>query len=333
MAFELHLQIITRSSQGPTILHMRYYFLLLSILFLSSGCSSFKSGNDYIFHSASGKAQYLSSYDQALKLWNIPLEETDVKTKYGTAHVVMSGPTTGESVILFHGMDASSTMWFPNVKEISKDYRVYAIDFPLETGKSLANTNKLSNLQIALFYNEVFDYFKMKDINLLGASRGGWMATYLALQPESNIKKIILLSPAQTFGGIQKPGQVLTAVMLKLFPSQKKLASFFNSFSLYPDKIDNLYKQQFYLANVYGSSKPRFLNMMRFSDKELQSLKIPVLVLVGDHDIVNNEKALIKAHQLIPNVETAYIKNAGHFLSIDQADTVNTKIVRFLKNH
>ncbi len=309
---------------------MRYHFFLIISFFLLISCTGYKSNNDYVFHTLEGKKQYFKSYDQAIKLWNVPIEEEDVNTNYGIAHVVMSGPKSGESVVLFHGMDASSTMWFPNVKDISQKYRVYGIDFPLEAGKSVACSNKLSNKEIGLFYNEIFDHFKMKNINLLGASRGGWIATYLALHPGNQIKKIILLSPAQTFGGLRKPAKVLTAVMLKLFPSQNRLTSFFNAFSMYPDKIDNLYKQQFYLANVYGSSKPRFINMMKFSEAELKSLKMPILVLVGDHDIVNNEKALVKAHELLPNVETAMIINAGHFLSIDQTAIVNSKIIDFL---
>ena len=70
--------------------------------------------------------------------------------------------------------------------------------------------------------------------------------------------------------------------------------------------------------------------MLQFSDKDLRSLKIPVLVLIGDHDIVNSEKIFKKAHKLLPNVETAVIKDAGHFLSIDQSEIVNKKVVEFL---
>lgn len=312
---------------------MRYLIILTSLLFLSAGCSSYKTKKDYVFSSNSEKVLYLKSYDEALQLWGVPFEETDVATSCGTAHVIMSGPKNGEPIILFHGMDASSTMWFPNVKELSKNNRVYAIDYPLETGKSMACGNRLSNKEILVYYNEIFDHFKMTNINLAGASRGGWMATFLALQPNNKIKRLILLSPAQTFRGIRKPGKLLTAVALKLFPSRKRLEKFFDAFSYYPGNINPLYKEQFYLANVYGSSKPRYINMTQFSKKELQSLKIPVLVLVGDHDIVNDEKSISKAHELIPNVETGYIKDAGHFLSIDQATIINTKIVDFLNKN
>ena len=171
---------------------MRNLPLLSLSLFLFLGCSSSKITPYYVFKSRVEKALYLKSYDNTLKLWGIPFEETDVKTSYGIAHVIVCGPKTGEPLVLYHGTDASSTMWYPNVKEFSKEYRVYAIDFPLEAGKSVSNRIKLTNKQTAAFYKEIFKHFQMKNINLLGVSRGGWMATYLALQPDIDIKKIVL---------------------------------------------------------------------------------------------------------------------------------------------
>lgn len=309
---------------------MRNLLLLLLFIFFLLGCSSSKIIPYYVFKSIKEKAIYIKSYDNTLKLWDVPFEETDVKTSYGMAHVIVCGPETGEPLVLFHGTDASSTMWYPNVKEFSKKYRVYGIDFPLEAGKSVSNRIKLTNKQTALFYNEVFKHFQMENINLLGISRGGWMVTYLALCPSNAIKKIILLSPAQTFGGVANLGKVLTGINLKMFPSPKSTNRFFNAFSYRPDKINSVFKEQLYLAYKYGNSKPRLLNMLPFSKKELKSLKIPVLVLIGDHDIVNNEKIFVKAHQFISNIETAVIKDAGHFMSIDQPESINKKVIEFL---
>lgn len=312
---------------------MRNLPLLLLFIFILPGCSSYKIVPDYVFSSIDKKALYIKSYNETLKLWEVPFEEIDVATNYGIAHIIVSGPKTGEPLVLFHGTDASSTMWFPNVKEFSATYRVYAIDFPLEAGKSLSNCIKLTNQQTAGFYNEIFKHFRMENINLLGVSRGGWMVTYLALQPGNAIKKIVLLSPAQTFGGISNLGKVLSAINLKMFPSPKSTDRFFEAFSYYPDEVNSIFKNQLYLAYKYGNSKPRLLSMLPFSKKELKSLKIPVLVLVGDHDIVNTEKIFVKAHQFIPNVETAVIKDAGHFMSIDQSEIINKKVVEFLNKN
>jgi pimeloyl-ACP methyl ester carboxylesterase len=312
---------------------MRNFSFLSLTIFLLLGCSGFKIVPDYVFDSTNKKELYIKSYNETLKLWNVPYEETDVVTNYGIAHVIISGPKTGEPLVLFHGTDASSSMWYPNVKDFSKEYRVYAIDFPLEAGKSVSNCIKLNNKQTAVFYDAIFKHFQMENINLLGVSRGGWMVTYLALQPNNKIKKIILLSPAQTFGGVANLGKVLTGINLKMFPSPKSTDKFFDAFSYYPDKVNSVFKNQLYLAYKYGNSKPRLLDMMPFSKKELKSLKVPVLILIGDHDIVNSDKIFVKAHKYIPNVETAVLQDAGHFLSIDQSENTNKIVVEFLNKN
>ncbi len=313
---------------------MRYIPVFLCLLFLLTGCATRKNPEYQVFYKTQERADYFKAYDATLTLWDAPYQQQDVTTSYGIAHVVVSGPATGEPIVLFHGMDASSTMWYPNAKTLSQQYRVYAIDFPLEAGKSVACRNPLDAKQIVAFYNEIFDHYKLDKITLVGASRGGWMATNIALLSGKRIKKLVLLSPAQTIGGLKSPLKVLSAVKLKLFPSRKRLAHFFDTFSTHPENIDARYKEQFYLANLHGDSNPQYVNMLRFSQKKLRTLGIPVLILAGDQDIVNSQKELDKAHGLFQDVETIMVKDAGHFLSIDQSAVVNQKILDFLnKDH
>lgn len=303
--------------------------MLFSLALLTS-CAVTKDSNDFVFPTKAGKQKYLRAYNNALKLWKIKYVEEDVKTSYGLAHVIIAGPRNAPPLVLFHGTDASSTMWFPNIQAFSKKYRVYAIDYPMETGKSLAKVKEMDARDMILFYNEIFTYYDLRKINVVAASRGGWVATLLALEPVSRIGKLVLLSPAQTFGFVDKPIKAMSALKLKMFPSQKQLNRFFTQFSHYPEKINAKYKEQFYLANKFGRSKPDLMKMTRFSKESLQELKIPVLVLVGDHDVINDVDILEKAKEVIPHAQTAIVKDAGHFLSIDQAAQVNQLIIDFL---
>lgn len=312
---------------------MRNILLLFFSGILLSSCAISKTSNDFVFPTRSGKDKYIRSYNTALKLWKVKFEETDVKTRFGSAHVIMSGPKNGTPLVLLHGTDASSTMWYPNAAALSKKYRIYAIDYPMETGKSVASVKEMDPKQMIVFYNEVFDDLGMKNIDIVAASRGGWVATLLALQENNKIGKLVLLSPAQTFGGVDKLGKAMSALFLKMFPSRKKLKVFFNEFSYCPDQINDKYKEQFYLANKYGRSKPDLMKMVKFDEAELKSLKIPVLVLVGDHDVINDVDILEKATEMIPHVETAVIPDAGHFLSVDQPEIVNKKILDFLNKN
>lgn len=307
--------------------------LLRIVLFLLiTSCASTKKikFEDYVFETKTEKQAYITSYNKALKLWNIPYTEENVQTSLGTAHVVMAGPKNGKALVLLHGMDASSTMWYPNIKALAKNHRIYAIDFLMEPSKSTLTAKPLSRDEMVVWYNEIFSYYKLKKFDIVGASRGGWIATLLAAQKENNIDKIVLLSPAQTFKFIDKIGKTSNALMLKLFPSEKKFTKTLTTFSTHPEKISPVYKRQFYLANKYAKSNSSMLKMTPFSDDELKSITNPVLVLIGDHDVINSDDSLERAQKYLIKSKTQKITDAGHFLSIDQSKIVNDAMVNFL---
>ena len=85
------------------------------------------------------------------------------------------------------------------------------------------------------------------------------------------------------------------------------------------------------MANKYSKSNASFLQMQPFSDDELKKITIPVLILIGDHDVINSEKSLLRANEFLSNIKTETIENAGHFLSMDQSKKANEIIVDFLK--
>lgn len=310
---------------------LKLYSRLAIVLFLVTSCASKKvKFDDYVFKTKAEETKYQTAYDKALKLWNIPYTEEDVKTSFGTAHIVIAGPRNGKSLVLLHGMDASSTMWYPNIKVLAKNHRIYAIDFIMEPNKSHLTAKPLSSDDIVVFYNEIFAHYKLKKLDLIGASRGGWIATLLATQKQNSIDKIVLLSPAQTFKFLDKPRKTTSALMLKLFPSEKKFSKTLNTFSAHPENISRIYKRQFYLANKYAKSNSSMLKMMPFSDKELESIQNPVLVLIGDKDVINSEESLERAKKHLSRSETRIIKDAGHFLTIDQPKIVNDAVISFL---
>lgn len=278
------------------------------------------------------KFPYLLAYDKALLLWNIPFQEIDLITSYGKAHVIICGPENAEPLVLLHGMNASSTMWYPNIKALGANHRVYAIDFLLEPGKSVCETEITGTSQIVSWYYEIFDKLKLQKFSLLGASRGGWVATNIALKDPARINKMILLSPAQTFMWIRPGVKAFSNVAYTISPKRKRLRNVLETMTNNVDKISQAYINQYYIATQEATISKCFIQMRPFSDKELNSLNMPVLVLIGDHDIINTKKSLIRAEKLIRKNETGIIKNSGHFLSIDQSEIVNRIMLDFLNS-
>ena len=277
-----------------------------------------------------GDIEYYKAYNKALTLWKIPFHELNIQTSFGKAHVIVSGPRNAESLVLLHGMNATSTMWYPNIKAFSQDHRVYAIDFLLEPGKSQMNRKVKDMKEVMNWYEEIVDKLKLKKFSLVGASIGGWLATYIALHGKFQVENLILLSPAQTFTWIHPGSEILSNVTYTLNPKRKNLRDVLKTMSFNVDNIEQKYIDQYFMATEKAINSKLSLQMTPYSDDELKTLTMPVLLLIGDHDIINNEKSVAKARELLPHAETGIIKNAGHFLSVDQADTVNVKILYFL---
>lgn len=315
---------------------MRKITLILLIVFLSFfSCKEtypeFKKEPDYITHVPAEQKAYFDAYNNSLKLFNTNFEELYIPTQFGTAHVIVSGPKNGMQVVLLHGMNASSTMWYPNFKALSEKYRVFAIDFILEPGKSFITKDMTSDKDIAIWYREIFDKLKLKNFNIIGASRGGWIATKTTLYNSKDINSLILLSPAQTLTWIRPNSGVLKNIIYAFSSKEKRISKSLETLATYPKKINNTYLEQYKIAVDKDSINKFMMDMVPYSDEDLKNLKMPVYVLIGDDDMINSEKSIKKAKEVLPYGRGEIINNAGHFLSMDQAEIVNQKMLNFLE--
>lgn len=277
--------------------------------------------------------KYYRAYDKALALWETTFHEMYIQTSAGNAHVIVSGLKDAEPVVLLHGMNASSTMWYPNIKAFSQNYRVYAIDNLQEPGKSQL-IGKVKDIdEVVNWYIEIFDQLKLDRFTLIGASKGGWLAVKIALKHRSRISNLILLSPLQTFVWIRPGSEISSSITYSLAPGRKQVRRSLKNMSTNVGNIKQPYIEQYFLAAKKAKYSRLLFQMTPFTSDKLNTLNMPVLVLIGDHDIINNEKSVEKAKEFLPHIETGIVKNAGHFLSMDQSETVNARILDFLNAH
>jgi pimeloyl-ACP methyl ester carboxylesterase len=67
------------------------------------------------------------------------------------------------------------------------------------------------------------------------------------------------------------------------------------------------------------------------TDEELRSLMVPVLFLVGEHEVVYPaDNAVHRLNTVAPGIVTEVIQNASHDLTISQTRTVNSRATVFL---
>ena len=172
--------------------------------------------SDYspVFRSAAHEAAFLSIYDAALGLWPVPYSEIDVSTRFGSTHIIVSGPEDAPPLVLLHWERFNSTIWSPIIGQLSQNYRTYAIDVIGDAGKSVVGRRTRSRPDLALWLHEVLQALDIEEIHLLGHSYGGFIAMNFALLYPSFVRRMAVLAPLSC---LARPNGSLT--LRRMLPS------------------------------------------------------------------------------------------------------------------
>ncbi len=289
------------------------------------------------FKSRQGQAEYLAAYEAMMRYWPVPFETLDLPGPYGRTHLAVSGPTEAPPLVLLHGGRASLTMWTTNVGDLSRDYRVYAVDIMGQPGKSIPAKTFKRRDDLIPWFTEVLDAIKISKTSLVGQSYGGWFALNYALHQPERVNKIVLLSPAASFLPLNWQHMLRGSVMF-FFPSRWAMRSFklwetYRPHLQRPGQLAffNAKTEQLYLGfkhfRCQGEANPDI-----FPDDALRRLQAPTLLLIGQQEVIYDPVASIdRARRLIAGLEAYLIPEASHDMSCFQAKVVDEHILKFLK--
>jgi pimeloyl-ACP methyl ester carboxylesterase len=290
------------------------------------------------FKSSEGEAAYLAAYDAAMDLWPVPYEETEIPTRFGMTHVVTSGPKDAPPLLLLHGMLATLTMWSANVADFSKEYRVYAIDTMGQPGKSVPNEPIRDAADYVAWLSATLDGLNLDRIFLAGMSYGGWLALSLAMTAPERVRKLVLLSPGASFQPLARQFSLRILPMV-LFPTRFTVNSCFGWMGFKDSTGDTdigRVLELMYLGVKHFRMPPESSRIMpsMFSDDELRALQVPVLLLIGDREVIYDPaKALARARRLVPDFEGELVPRCSHEMSSSQHQIVDARVLNFLNEN
>jgi pimeloyl-ACP methyl ester carboxylesterase len=288
------------------------------------------------FKTPKGEAAYLAAYDAAMKLWPVPYQEIEIPSRFGTSHVTVSGPKDASPLVLLHGYMATSTMWAPNIADLSRDYRVYAIDLMGQPSKSIPNEPIGNAADYVAWLTATLDALHLDRISLVGMSYGGWLALSYAIAAPERLQKLVLLSPAASLLPIVKQFS-LRGMWMMFYPTRFSVNSFMRwlGFKDTPGDADaRPVLDLMYLGLNHFRIRQETLSVMPtvFSDAELQAMHVPTLLLIGDHEVIYDPaRALARARRLIPHFQGELVPRSSHEMCFNQHRIVDTRILDFLK--
>jgi pimeloyl-ACP methyl ester carboxylesterase len=289
------------------------------------------SGRISAFRSPEGEAQYVAAYEAVLKQWPVPYKELYLPTRFGDTHIITSGQQDAFPLMLLHPSGGGATIWVRNVGPLSQRYRVYAIDTISEPNKSIL-THPISLHQrqdFADWMADLFNELQIERANIVGNSFGGFLTLNTILHLPERVDKAVLISPAASF--VPMPAwsrHFIPANMIgSLIGSQRILLGPYDWIWQDFPKDECMAQLRAFTA-LFG--RPRHWSPTMFSDEELRRIQTPVLLLIGDHEVIYKpEQAIRRATRLVPGLKAEIVPNANHIAEYTAAEVVNQKIVEF----
>ena len=259
----------------------------------------------------------------------------------------------GETTLVFiHGLGSYLPSWKKNIDVLSKTNRCIALDLP-GYGKSDKPVDQISLKLYAETIQELITKLKLKDVILVGHSMGGQVAITTALNSPELFQKLILFAPA----GIEQFNDA-EANLIKNFTKPETFQSKsddqvrqdleYNFFKM-PEDAEFMVKDRIQMKDAndfsaYCEAVSKSVSAMLDEPvyEQTKNLKTSVLIVFGENDnLIPNkilhpqsttQQIIEKAKELIPNVKTIVIPEAGHFGHFEKAEVYNQIILSSIEN-
>jgi pimeloyl-ACP methyl ester carboxylesterase len=251
-------------------------------------------------------------------------------------HFLDPHPSGRPAVLLFHGLGADSTSWalqLPALKEAG--FRPVAPDAP-GFGQSPYDGRGWNIRRVTAQMSGLLEELGTGPVHVVGLSMGGVIAQQFALDFPQLTQKLVLVSTfsvlrPETLGGWGYFVQRAAAVLLLGLKAQTQIVAR----RLFPDPQDQALREMF--IAIVSRSDPRayrkaMLSLGLFdSRKRLVEIQSPTLVVTGADDSMvspGRQKILLEG---IPGARQVVIPEAGHAVTVDQAEKFNQALLEFLK--
>ncbi|WP_128330182.1 alpha/beta fold hydrolase [Apibacter sp. HY039] len=214
----------------------------------------------------------------------------------------------GKAVVLLHGFLENSRMWKYFQDELSKRYRVIAIDLPGH-GKSSTNSKDVNRMEyMAEKVNEVLEYLHLDEVVIIGHSMGGYVALAFADQFKYKVQGLgLFYSTTLPDDEAKKEQRLKAAEVVVKNPKEFFRLSIPNLFA--QNEVPNLseeiqqavsWAEESSLTGISAALKGMRLRQDRTD--VVRDLDKPVLIITGEFDNAIKNAELKKSIQDFQNV-------------------------------
>lgn len=284
--------------------------------------------------SAEGHDEYLAAHDQAFDELPQPAETLDVRTKYG---VVRAYRFDGKGdarlpVVLIPGYASATPVWADNLPQLLRYGDVYTIDLLGEPGRSIQERPIRTDLDQALWLDQVLTALPPEQFHLVGLSFGGWTAANLALHDPHHIASLTLVDPSLVLDDLPLE-TVVRSIPASVRWLPKAWRDDFNSWTAGGHPVEDVPVADMIERGMQHYAR-KLPSPTRIPPDRLAQLAPPTQVVIAGRSVMHDPpEAERTARTALPDATVRVYPEASHALNGEYPTELARDIATFAGNH
>lgn len=260
-----------------------------------------------------------------------------IKTaKFKNGNIQFSDTGKGRVVVLLHGFLGAHEIWEQTISNLSKSYRVIAIDLPGHGSSDNFGYVHTMDL-LAKSVKAVLDHLHLKKYVLIGHSMGGYAALAFADLFPDNIKGICLYHSSAYADSEEKKRDRTRSI--KVVKANHRIYTTEVIRNLFASKnLKYLKKELSFASKIAGKTKKQGIisaleGMKDRPDRSviLGLVEYPIMMVIGEHDNVLPAWQLMEQSQKIQNRHLLYLEHDGHMGFLESPKASHKALRAFLR--
>ena len=222
---------------------------------------------------------------------------------------------SGKPVILLHGGLANANYWGNQIPALSREFEVIVAD-SRGHGRSTRTPAPYGYDLMASDVVALMDYLHISKAAIVGWSDGGILALDLAMHHPDRLTRVFAFAANYNPSGVKEDvlqNPTFAGFVKRAGSEYKQLSATPNEYSAFVAQITKMWDTQ-----------------PNWTKDQLRSIRVPVLIVDGDHDEAIKREQTEEMAALIPGAGLLIQPHVSHFSFLQDPDQFSEDVLRFL---
>ncbi len=254
-------------------------------------------------------------------------------------HYLENGATDAPPVVFIHGFPFSHAMWARQLEAVGRTHRAIAYDLRGHGASDVGDGQYTIEGHVDDLLR-LLDHLGLARVTLVGLSMGGYIALRTVERAPGRCSALVLCDTrSEADGNEAKLKRAAGAAAVKR-DGAAAFAEGFVKAVFAPGTFQARPEAVAAIRLVIRNTQPLAIagTLIALAGRtdttaSLATIKVPTLVLVGEHDAVTPPEASRSLHAGIPGAELHLVPDAGHLANLENPDFFDAKLLDFLGRH